>query len=304
MNGERSTSDTMDSAWSAPDDRAFVLGDLLCDHRDRRRRALHTARTRRWLDAYGDVVVRSVLLSTTSVQQRDEFARALRHGGRDHTIVLEQLGEFVLVTSERRAPGTVADWIGSVVPTGVRVSAIGSASLHADEDDLLHAVDEARTAADIVGQVGQAVGSTRAEELGGWRLLHAIEADPSLITAVSPAADELRHADPVRLETIETYLDAGCNVVAACERLHIHRTTLYYRLDTMPEVVREALADGWKRSTLHLTLKLLRLWNDRTPASGRASAPSGARRARDGRRAIAPVRQLHPRTAGAEEVPR
>ncbi|MFZ8477397.1 helix-turn-helix domain-containing protein, partial [Staphylococcus aureus] len=48
----------------------------------------------------------------------------------------------------------------------------------------------------------------------------------------------------------------------ACQRLHIHRTTLYYRLEQMPEVVREALADGLQRSTLHLTLKLLRLWDE------------------------------------------
>lgn len=300
MNSERSASDTVDDAWSVSDDRAFVLIDLLSDHGDRRHRALHTARGRRWLDAYGEVVVRSVLLGATTVQQRDEFARALRHSGRDHTIVLDRFGEFVLVTSERRAPGPVEDWITSVAPTGVRVSAIGSAALRADEDDLLRAVDEARTAAEIVGQVGGAVGSTRAEELGGWRLLHAIGADPTLIAAASPAAEELRHADPVRLETIETYLDAGCNVVAACERLHIHRTTLYYRLDTMPEVVREALADGLKRSTLHLTLKLLRLWDDRTATTGRGSVRTGTRRAPEARRPVAPVRQLHPRAAGAE----
>jgi sugar diacid utilization regulator len=54
-------------------------------------------------------------------------------------------------------------------------------------------------------------------------------------------------------------------VKAACEVLFIHRTTLYYRLEKMPEVVREALADGMKKSTLHLALKLIRLWE----ASGR-----------------------------------
>jgi hypothetical protein len=103
----------------------------------------------------------------------------------------------------------------------------------------------------------------------------------------------------VRRETVETYLDAGCNVVVACERLHIHRTTLYYRLDTMPEVVRDALADGLKRSTLHLSLKLLRLWNDVPTASERSSASSRRRRVPE-TRAVAPVRQLHPQSAGTE----
>jgi DNA-binding PucR family transcriptional regulator len=59
---------------------------------------------------------------------------------------------------------------------------------------------------------------------------------------------------------VETYLDVSGNVVAACELLFVHRTTLYYRLEKMPPVVREALADGMKRSTLHLSLKLIRMW--------------------------------------------
>ncbi|MDD9150972.1 helix-turn-helix domain-containing protein [Plantibacter flavus] len=299
MNSERSTIEPAEGPWSISDDRAFVLIDMLSDHRDRRRHALRTARSRRWLDSYGEVVVRSVLLGTTSTMERDEYARALRHDGRDHTLVLDHVGGFVLVTSERRAASPVDEWVRSVAPAGVRISAIGSAVLHADEDDLLGVVDEARTAAEIVGQVGDALGSTRAEDLGGWRLLHAIGGGPQLVTSASPAADELWHADPVRRETVETYLDAGCNVVVACERLHIHRTTLYYRLDTMPEVVRDALADGLKRSTLHLSLKLLRLWNDVPTASERSSASSRRRRVSE-TRTVAPVRQLHPQTAGTE----
>ena len=58
----------------------------------------------------------------------------------------------------------------------------------------------------------------------------------------------------------------------ACKQLHIHRTTLYYRLENMPASVRDALEDGLKRSTLHLSLKLLRLRDGTT--SLRTSASS------------------------------
>ncbi|WP_244231612.1 MULTISPECIES: helix-turn-helix domain-containing protein [unclassified Rathayibacter] len=35
----------------------------------------------------------------------------------------------------------------------------------------------------------------------------------------------------------------------ACAILHIHRTTLYYRLENLPPAVRAALDDGLQRCT-------------------------------------------------------
>lgn len=281
MTGERDVRDAADARWSIRDERAAVARDLLGDDRDHRRRALRTARQRRWIESFGDVVVRIVVAETTSTPAFDELVRALASSGRDHSLVLDAPGGagVAIVTTERRTRTPIEDWIRSAAPTGVRIAAIGSASLLPEDDDLLRPVDEARTAAEIVEQIGQdALGSHRAEDLGGWRLLHAIAGDPALVSSASPAAEELWRSDSVRLQTVETYLDAGCNVARACEQLHIHRTTLYYRLDTMPQLVRDALADGLQRSTLHLSLKLLRLWNGRTPN-------------------VVQVRTLHPRSA-------
>lgn len=75
-----------------------------------------------------------------------------------------------------------------------------------------------------------------------------------------------RAPDQMRRTTIEAYLDSGCSVAIACRTLFIHRTTLYYRLESMSDTVRDALADGLQRSTLHLGLKLLRLWDRATQA--------------------------------------
>jgi sugar diacid utilization regulator len=264
MNSAPSINDTLGVLPDKKDDRRFVLLDLQSHHRERRRHSLRTARSRRWIDSFGDVVVRAVFVDSTINAAHHAFERALTREGRDHTIVLGDVGGFILVTSERRTHAPVENWVQSLIPPGVHVAAIGSAMLRPEEDDPLRAIDEARTAAEVVRQVGDALPSNRAEDLGAWRLLHAIGGDPELVTSASPAASELWRSDPMRRLTIETYLDSGCNVSVACATLHIHRTTLYYRLDSMPDVVRDALADGLKRSTLHLSLKLLRLWDSQS----------------------------------------
>ena len=93
------------------------------------------------------------------------------------------------------------------------------------------------------------------------QLLASASANPDALRIISPAADVLySQTDDTQRLTVETYLDVGANVVAACRILFVHRTTLYYRLERMPPIVKDALDDGVKRSTLHLALKLIRLW--------------------------------------------
>ncbi|ANP72224.1 Regulator of polyketide synthase expression [Cryobacterium arcticum] len=276
MNRVAGTENAFDSLRNVKDDRHFVLLDLHSHHRERRRHALRTARSRHWIDSYGDVRVRALLVDAIENGSLEEFERALTLNGRDHTVVLMDVGGYILVTSERRADVPIEEWVHSLTPPGVQVTAIGSAALRSEEDDLMRAIDEARTTAEIVLQLGDTLPSNRAEDLGAWRLLHAIGGDPELIISASPAANELWRSDPMRRLTVETYLDSGCNVASACSTLHIHRTTLYYRLESMPEIVREALGDGLKRSTLHLALKLLRLWNG--AAVPAAAAPAESRR--------------------------
>lgn len=61
------------------------------------------------------------------------------------------------------------------------------------------------------------------------------------------------------LETLETYLDAAGNAQATAETLHLHRTSLYYRLQRIERLVGTDLKDGMERLALHLTLKVARL---------------------------------------------
>ncbi|MEU4766133.1 helix-turn-helix domain-containing protein [Actinosynnema sp. NPDC023794] len=88
----------------------------------------------------------------------------------------------------------------------------------------------------------------RWSELGAYRLL--LGASPDEVVA---------GLSDVLLRTLEVYLDCGCEVRAAAERLHLHRTSLYYRLGRIAELTGRDLADGGARLELHLALKLVRL---------------------------------------------
>lgn len=61
------------------------------------------------------------------------------------------------------------------------------------------------------------------------------------------------------LETLETYLDAAGNAQSTAEILHLHRTSLYYRLQRVEQLASTDLKDGMERLALHLTLKVARL---------------------------------------------
>jgi DNA-binding PucR family transcriptional regulator len=59
--------------------------------------------------------------------------------------------------------------------------------------------------------------------------------------------------------TVETYLDLGADARAAAAALHLHRSSLYYRLGKCEAVAGVNLRDGVDRLQLHLALKLARL---------------------------------------------
>ncbi|WP_369334353.1 helix-turn-helix domain-containing protein [Nonomuraea deserti] len=61
------------------------------------------------------------------------------------------------------------------------------------------------------------------------------------------------------LGTLETHLDLGCDVQRTAASLHLHRTTVYYRLGRIAGVLGADLRDGLTRSHLHLALKARRI---------------------------------------------
>lgn len=60
-------------------------------------------------------------------------------------------------------------------------------------------------------------------------------------------------------QTLEAYLDCGCDAQRTAKELHVHRSTLYYRLDRIREIVEDDLSDGRVRRELHAGLRVAAL---------------------------------------------
>jgi DNA-binding PucR family transcriptional regulator len=102
-------------------------------------------------------------------------------------------------------------------------------------------------------------------ELGSWRTI-AILADsyssnakdlaelvhPGIVDLVESGRDDLIH-------TLDAYLTHGCDVRKTAEALHLHRSTLYYRLEKITEAIGGDLKDGEARFDLMLGIRLANL---------------------------------------------
>lgn len=103
--------------------------------------------------------------------------------------------------------------------------------------------------------------STFWDELGVDRLLLQLPLERMSLDDLPPAVAEL-----IRLssgsglaETLEAYLDNGADAQQTARSLHIHRSTLYYRLDRIRAIVEADLADGAVRRELHTALRVATL---------------------------------------------
>jgi sugar diacid utilization regulator len=132
------------------------------------------------------------------------------------------------------------------VGIGTAVTGVGLAWLSRRQADL------AIRAVPVLGS-GPVV---RWEALGPLQLLLRIPANELDETAVPREVATLVAADPEgRLtDTLEAYLRSGGAGSATAKALHIHRTTLYYRLDRVREVTGLDIDDGEIRLLLHLGL--------------------------------------------------
>jgi len=241
--------------------RLDVMARLLAPEPATRRAAFAEAAGKRWIDrGEGTSVFAVELASHDSVIESVAFGRHFTgHGG----ITFMGEREGLLYFAARGAePSEVHTTLRAEASRrSITLRAIGSATHDRRADDLLPAADHAAMAARIVATLPEFGGAADIAELGGWVMLASIVADRAQLAMFSPAAYTLCvDGDAVQRETVETYLDVCGHVREACDLLHIHRTTLYYRLDNMPDVVKKALDDGMQRSTLHLCLKLIRHW--------------------------------------------
>ncbi|MCE3551696.1 helix-turn-helix domain-containing protein [Pseudonocardia sp. RS11V-5] len=101
----------------------------------------------------------------------------------------------------------------------------------------------------------------RWEALGPYAFLLQLPDDvlgPDLVP--EPVGRLLRHRSAARLvATLRAFLDHGGSMPRTAEALHLHRTSLYYRLERITEITGLDLQDGGNRLLLHTGLLVAEL---------------------------------------------
>lgn len=191
--------------------------------------------------------------------------------GKHGTAYAAIAGEFALITlcgSERRNERTedlaalILAETQRLEPALAKQLVIGIGDATEKLECATHSYQQARVAAQIA--------RVRNLHLAKWRdrpsdaLVHAVAAEEIDSHMLPPVVREtLGRQNDSTIELIECYLDLAGNVIAVAERLHLHRTTVYYRLNRFQETTGLDLNDGSVRLMLHLFLRARKLFPER-----------------------------------------
>jgi hypothetical protein len=151
-----------------------------------------------------------------------------------------------LHTAAREVPG----------PPLVIGTAGAAATLAAVHDEL----DNARYAAEVAARVPAFGGAADWTELGSYSVFQFLPRDAAAPERICPGVTALL-SERTRMyaQTARVYLDCAANAEQAAALLHIHRTTLYWRLARVADLVPVDLSSGEERLRLHLALRLAEL---------------------------------------------
>ncbi|MDE2750150.1 MAG: PucR family transcriptional regulator ligand-binding domain-containing protein [Chloroflexota bacterium] len=140
---------------------------------------------------------------------------------------------------------------------------IGVSSAMTGGDNVGAAHQQCNEALDIAQRLKSAGSVHHFDELGYIHtLFHAGAASLSQNPQVPILRRLLAERSAYLFDTLEAYLDAGGNSVQTAVVLHIHRSTLNYRLARIKTICDVDLASASTRLNLQIALKLMRLFDD------------------------------------------
>ena len=166
---------------------------------------------------------------------------------------------LILVQATENTADIIADYRS--VTSGEGKSRIGTSSQQEGARQVRLAYTQSREVLDISRNLGQHGPNLFFDDLGYMHILY--HAGPKVLDSdpIAPLLRELRKEQQADLfNTLESYLDEGGNGVATADSLHIHRSTLNYRLARISEICSVDLSNPIVRTNLQVTLKLLRLF--------------------------------------------
>ncbi|PZF81214.1 PucR family transcriptional regulator [Jiangella anatolica] len=214
-----------------------------------------------------------------------DFRRAVRQGqaldliNRDHAVLLLSCAGDHDIYVDERVEALVELTRTALAADAALVVGVGS------RRDALEAAyasfREARMSADaarLLPGLGDVVHWSR---LGIHQIVVKLASLGEEVPTVHPGLGNLLD-DPDALpllETLETYLDVAGNAQLTAERLNLHRTSLYYRLQRLEQLAHTNLKSGAERLALHLSLKVARMTGQYAPRQAvvaDAAAPTTA----------------------------
>ena len=182
-------------------------------------------------------------------------AENLRRRTAPGTLVLASAGEgeLVAITTTGALPElrrAVRALPGPPMAVGTCDGAAALADVHAS-------LGNARYAAHVAARVPQFRRAANWASLGAYAAFQDLYCDPAAPERICPGVSALleQRAKTYR-RTMRCYLECAAQAQQAAAQLHIHRTTLYWRLARAAELVPLDLRRGEDRLKLHLALSL------------------------------------------------
>ena len=200
-------------------------------------------------------------LADAPASQRDsllQVAGDLRRRAAPGSFVLATPGERELVAiTTQDATGPLRDAVRALPGPPLVIGTAGAvAALEAVHAEL----DNARYAAEVAAAVPAFGRAADWGELDSYAVFQYLPRDPAAPERICRGITALlTERTGIYEATIRAYLDCGANVQQAAALLHIHRTTLYWRLGRVTDLLAVDLSRGDDRLKLHLALKLAEL---------------------------------------------
>ena len=200
-------------------------------------------------------------LADAPAGQRDsllQVAGDLRRRAAPGSFVLATPGKHELMAiTTRDATGPLRDAVralpGPPLVIGTAGAAAALAAVHAERDN-------ARYAAEVAAAVPAFSRAADWGDLDSYAVFQYLPRDQAAPERICPGITAvLTERTGMYEATIRAYLDCGANVQQAAALLHIHRTTLYWRLARVTDLLAVDLSRGDDRLKLHLALKLAEL---------------------------------------------
>jgi hypothetical protein len=197
-------------------------------------------------------------LADTPADDLLRVAGDLRRRAAPGSFVLATPGQHELVaitTQDATGPmrESVRAWPGPPLVIGTAGAAAALEAVHAE-------LANARYAAEVAAAVPAFGRAADWGQLHSYAVFQHMPRDQAALEQICPGITALLTERTGMYEaTIRVYLDCGANAQRAAELLHIHRTTLYWRLARVTDLLAVDLSRGDDRLKLHLALKLAEL---------------------------------------------